>query len=72
MLLVHCSLCKKEMDELGAILLAPPDAHGDAHKDHYCVECYKRIVYILFELATGASIQFTHTLIPGPDNQEAL
>jgi hypothetical protein len=36
-----CYICKKELDELGGLLLSPPKHDGSIDKRHICVECYR-------------------------------
>ncbi len=38
-----CDICKKELEEFGAILLGPPDKWNKVEKFHLCIECYKPI-----------------------------
>jgi len=38
-----CAICKKELEEFGAILLGPPDESNKVEKFHFCGECYKEI-----------------------------
>ena len=38
-----CSMCKKELEEFGGIVLSPPDSNDRVTKDHLCVECYQGI-----------------------------
>ena len=35
-----CDMCKRELNDFGAILLSPPQGH-DVKKYHICTECYK-------------------------------
>ena len=36
-------MCKKELDDFGAILLSPPKHTHDVKKFHICKECYREI-----------------------------
>jgi len=38
-----CDICKKELEEFGAILLGPPDKCNKVEKFHICIECYQPI-----------------------------
>jgi len=42
MLTIHCALCRKELEEPGALLFSPPTMDISVDKVHWCVECYKR------------------------------
>ena len=35
-----CSLCKKELDDFGGIILSPPDDNHKVEKYHICKLCY--------------------------------
>lgn len=37
-----CDLCNKISDELGGLIIGPPDDIGMTLKEHICVECYER------------------------------
>ncbi|MEI6731532.1 MAG: hypothetical protein WCK90_02510 [archaeon] len=41
-----CDVCKKELNEPGALLFSPPDGNS-VKKFHLCKECYSRIVKII-------------------------
>ncbi len=38
-----CDMCRKELEEFGAILLGPPDENNKVEKFHLCRECYEEI-----------------------------
>ena len=38
-----CDMCKKELDDFGALLLSPPDQSGMVRKFHICKSCYKKM-----------------------------
>jgi len=38
-----CDICKKELNEFGAILLSPPDDRANVKKYHICRECYAQL-----------------------------
>jgi hypothetical protein len=42
-----CDICKKELEEFGAILLSPPNESGMVKKFHICKECYEKMLSIL-------------------------
>ena len=35
-----CKLCKRELEDFGAILLSPPDSFDKVEKSHICKKCY--------------------------------
>jgi len=39
----RCKICKKELENYGAILLSPPDKMDKVIKYHLCVNCYKKL-----------------------------
>ena len=39
----QCDYCKRELVDLGAILLSPPDDRGRVDKIHVCKACYEKI-----------------------------
>ena len=39
----HCDVCKKELDDFGAILLSPPDKKSNVKKFHLCKKCYAKV-----------------------------
>ena len=43
-----CSLCKKELDDFGAIVLSPPDDNHKVEKYHICKACYCNNIFLLF------------------------
>lgn len=38
-----CDKCKKELDDLGGILLSPPDDNNQVKKFHLCKNCFNSI-----------------------------
>ena len=45
-----CDICKKKLNEFGAILLSPPDEQNSVKKFHICKECYNKLVKEKFNL----------------------
>ena len=45
-----CSLCGKELDDFGAILLSPPDDNHKVEKYHICKLCYYLDVSLLLKI----------------------
>ena len=43
MIKVVCSKCKRELEELGALLFSPPDKDGKVKKEHICVKCWQEV-----------------------------
>ena len=43
-----CSLCRKELDDFGAIVLSPPDDNHKIEKYHICKACYCNNIFLLF------------------------
>ena len=43
-----CSLCRKELDDSGAIVLSPPDDNHKVEKHHICRVCYCNNIFLLF------------------------
>lgn len=41
MIKIKCVACGEELEELGAILLSPPNFKGYVKKRHLCRHCYK-------------------------------
>lgn len=39
-----CEICKKELNDFGAILLSPPDNSNQVEKKHICKECYNQLI----------------------------
>ena len=39
-----CDICKKDLDDFGAILLSPPDENSRVKKFHICKDCYDELV----------------------------
>ena len=48
-----CSLCGKELDDFGAILLSPPDDNHKVEKYHICKLCYYLDVSLLLKIKRG-------------------
>ena len=42
-----CDICKKELNDFGAILLSPPDKNNKVIKYHICRDCYRNFSVIL-------------------------
>lgn len=38
-----CDICRKELQEFGAILLSPPNDQSQVIKHHLCVICYEAL-----------------------------
>lgn len=38
-----CDKCKKELIQMGGILLSPPNSDGLVRKWHFCVSCYHTV-----------------------------
>lgn len=38
-----CDMCKKELNEFGAILLSPPDKENKVKKYHLCKTCFSQL-----------------------------
>ena len=38
-----CDMCKKELDDFGALLFSPPERDGKVEKKHICKKCYENI-----------------------------
>ena len=38
-----CDICKKELNDLGALLFSPPNQEGKVDKKHICKECYEKL-----------------------------
>ena len=45
-----CSLCKKELDDIGGIILSPPDDSNRVEKYHICKLCYYLDVSLLLKI----------------------
>ena len=37
-------MCKRELDDFGAIILSPPDSFDKVEKFHVCKKCYAEII----------------------------
>ena len=44
MLKPKCNRCAEELNELGAILLSPPDKKSKVRKYHICKDCFTLIL----------------------------
>ncbi|MBS3085967.1 hypothetical protein J4225_04775 [Candidatus Pacearchaeota archaeon] len=38
-----CNICKKELNDFGALLFSPPDNKNKVDKKHICKECYNKL-----------------------------
>jgi len=38
-----CNICRRELEDFGALLFSPPDENGKVEKRHICKECYKKV-----------------------------
>lgn len=39
-----CDVCKKELDDFGALLFSPPlGSNGNVEKKHICKKCYIKL-----------------------------
>lgn len=38
-----CDVCKKVLDDFGALLFSPPDSKSTVRKYHVCQDCYQNI-----------------------------
>ena len=45
-----CSLCRKELDDFGAIILSPPDNNHKVEKHHICKLCYFLDISLLLKI----------------------
>ena len=41
MILIHCKMCKCEIDKQAALVWSPPDKHDYCKKFHICRKCWK-------------------------------
>ena len=63
---INCDFCHKELTELGAILLSPPDKNSMVRKKHMCKNCFDRIevgVPSVFDLEATISLTLSQLLI---------
>ena len=42
-----CYICKKELEDFGAILWSPPDKNNKHDKYHICVGCWSRKTLVI-------------------------